>query len=252
MIEQIDSGFFARPPSEVGTSPGVLIFHGGGGLTDHERDRAQMVAALGYIAYAPDLFGETFVDRGQATKVIGQLVAEPARLRQRTTAALARLASMSDVDPGRIAVIGHCFGGLAALELARSGADVRAAVSFHGRLANVEPARRGEIRARVLVCTGAKDPFCPRDHRIAFEDEMTAAGADWQHHVYADAMHGFSVPSTDPSKQPGCAYHELADHRSWAAMLGLFAEVMAPDLAPRPSGREAQAAAKRTHRMCGC
>ena len=207
--------------------PGVLVFHGGSGLTEHETERVRMLGALGYVAHAPDLFGETFTDRAHGMRVIGQLVAEPARLRERTAAALAELASRPDVDASRIAAIGHCFGGLAALELARSGADVRAAVSFHGRLVAVAPARRGEVRARVLACTGADDPFCPREHRIAFEDEMTAAGVDWQHHIYAGAQHGFSVPGIDPAKQPGCAYHELADRRSWAAMLALLGEVMA-------------------------
>lgn len=226
MPEPIDSGFLARPPSEGGPHPGILFFHGGSGSTEHERERAQRLAALGYVAYAPDLFGERFTDRAHGMRVIGQLVAEPARLRERATAALDRLASLSDVDAGRIAVVGHCFGGLAALELARSGAGVRAAVSFHGRLVSAQPARRGEVRARVLACTGAEDRFCPRDQRSLFEDEMTAAGVDWQHHVYGGAMHGFSVPSIDPTEQPGCAYHELADRRSWTAMLELFGEVL--------------------------
>src|SRR5262245_14885110 len=126
-------------------SPGVLVFHGGGGVTDHERDRVQMLAELGYVAFAPDLFGEVFTDRARGVAVIGELVAQPAKLRARTQAALAAFVARSDVDPNRVAVFGHCFGGLAALELARSGAAVRAAVSVHGRLAAVEPARRGEV-----------------------------------------------------------------------------------------------------------
>jgi len=201
---------------------GVLVFHGGGGLGDHERERVDRLASLGYAAFAPDLFGEKLSDRARGMALIGELVADPAKLRARTIAAFDRLAR--EVDRDRIVAVGHCFGGMAALELARSGTGVRAAVSFHGRLTSVAPAKPGQITARVLACTGADDPYCPRDQRVAFEDEMSAAGVDWQHHVYAGAMHGFTVPGVT---QPGCAYHELADRRSWAAMRALFDEVLA-------------------------
>jgi dienelactone hydrolase len=157
-------------------------------------------------------------------RVIGELVAEPSRLRQRTVAAMSCLAMRSGIET--MFAIGHCFGGLAALELARSGADVAAVVSFHGGLTTRTPARSGEVHARLLVCTGAEDPFCPAEHRAAFEREMTDAGVDWQHHIYAGAHHGFTIPGIDPSKQPGSAYHELAAKRSWHAMMGLFDEVL--------------------------
>ncbi len=219
------TGIVTSPPTGNRLA-GVLVFHGGSGLGDHERERLRALTALGHVAFAPDLFGEAFTDRAHAMRMIGELVGEPARLRERVTGALARLAAHSRVDPARLAAIGHCFGGLAALELARTGADVRAVVSYHGGLAARVPARAGEVRARVLACTGADDPFCPRDARTAFEDEMTAAGVDWQHHVYAGARHGFTVSGIDPAKQPGCAYHELADQRSWRATLGLFGEVL--------------------------
>jgi dienelactone hydrolase len=204
---------------------GVLFFHGGGGIGDHERDRVRRLAETGYVAFAPDLFGEVFADRARGMAVIGELVAQPASLRARVEAAWRRLGA-HDAVAGRTAAIGHCFGGLAALELARSGADVRAVVSFHGGLAAREPARPGEVRARVLVCTGADDSFCPRDQRSAFEDEMTRAGVDWQVHVYGGARHGFSVPGIDPARHPGCAHHEASDRRSWQAMLELLEEVM--------------------------
>jgi dienelactone hydrolase len=186
-----------------------------------------MLAEEGYLAFAPDLFGETFADRARGMAVIGALVGEPQTLRSRVGAAWRVLAEQPGVDAARTAAVGHCFGGLAALELARSGADVRAVVSFHGGLAAREPARAGEVRARVLACSGAADSFCPREQRSAFEDEMTAAGVDWQLHVYADARHGFTVPDIDPAKHPGCAYHEPSDRRSWRAMLDLLDEAFA-------------------------
>ena len=199
---------------------GVLVFHGGGGLAAHERERAGRFAALGYAAFAPDLFGEVFADRAAGMRVIGALVADPDRLRERVIAARDHLAARIGAP---VAAVGHCFGGLAALELARSGADVRAAVALHGALTTRAPARPGQVRARVLACTGGDDPFCPREQRAAFEDEMTAAGVDWQHHVYGGARHGFSVPGV---AAPGCAYVAAADRRSWAALCALLDEVL--------------------------
>jgi dienelactone hydrolase len=200
---------------------GVLVFHGGSGLGAHDRERAGRLAELGYVAFAPDLFGETFTDRAQGMAAIGALVANPVELRGRVVAARDRLAAYPGI--ATTAAVGHCFGGLAAFELARSGADVRAAVGIHAALTTRAPARGGEVKARVLACAGADDPYCPRDQRAGFEDEMTAAAVDWQLLVLANAKHGFSVPGVT---QPGCAYHEPSDRRSWAAMLALFDESM--------------------------
>lgn len=215
-------GLLAVPDTDANQA-GVLVFHGGSGPTEHERYVVRRLAALGYTVLAPDLFGTVFTDRAHGMRVIGQLVAEPEPLRQRTTAALGWLRARGI---RHAFAIGHCFGGLAALELARSGAAIAAAVSFHGALTTRAPARPNEMCARVLVCTGAEDPFCLLDHRTVFEAEMTAAGVDWQHHIYSGARHGFTVMGIDPAKHPGCAYHEPAANRAWAAMLGLFAEVL--------------------------
>jgi dienelactone hydrolase len=218
------SGILATPA--IQPRGGVLVLHGGGGLAEHERDRVRMLAALGYVALAPDLFGEAFTERSRAMALIGELVTRPAAIRARVGAAWGRLCAVPGVEATRTAAVGHCFGGFAALELARSGAGVRAVVSFHGGLTTHAPAVANEVRARVLVCTGADDPFCPRERRAAFEDEMTAAGVDWQLHTHAGARHGFTVPGIDPEKHPGCAYHELADRRSWHAMRAMFDEVL--------------------------
>jgi dienelactone hydrolase len=125
------------------------------------------------------------------------------------------------IDASRLAAIGFCFGGLAALELARSGAELRVVASFHGGLSTRAPAQPGAVRASLLVCTGAADPFVPREQRAAFEDEMNAAGADWQLALYAHAQHGFTERS---ASRPGCAYDANADRRSWRALIDLLAE----------------------------
>jgi dienelactone hydrolase len=233
MFETIEYKAAGRAFSGIMAAPvagsirgGVLVFHGGSGLGDHEREQLQKLVALGFVALAPDLFGVAFADHSHAMQVIGELVAQPSVLRDRAAAALRRLVSHPGVGGGRVAAIGHCFGGLAAVELARSGANMAAAVSFHGSLATRAPAQPEQVRACVLACTGAADRFCTREQRAAFEDEMTAAGVDWQHHVYAGAQHGFTVPSIDSANHPGCAYNEPAHRRSWHAMLGLFGEVL--------------------------
>ena len=191
----------------------VVVCHGGGGRAPHERERIDRLAGMGFVAAAPDLY-----ESPPSIERIKALVAEPTELRRRVLAAVDAMR-----EHGRVAVVGHCFGGTASLEAARSGADLACAVAFHGGLAAPAPAQPGSIRARVLACCGAADPFCPRDQRSAFEDEMTKAGASWQLVVHGGAMHGFTVKGIS---RPGCAYDELADRASWAAMTALLDETI--------------------------
>jgi dienelactone hydrolase len=218
------AGFLALP-RRPWPRPGVLVLHGGAGLGEHEREQARRLAALGFAAYAPDLLGGPFASREQGMAVIGDLVGEPTALRARCQAALQALQAQAAVDARRAAVIGFCFGGLAALELARSGADIAAAVIFHGGLHTAAPTYLGSVRAKVLVCTGAADPFVTAEHRTAFEAEMTAAGADWRMIVHGGAMHGFTHPGLTPATSPGSAYDGVAAERSWRSMRDLLAEV---------------------------
>ncbi|HEY3802389.1 MAG TPA: dienelactone hydrolase family protein [Kofleriaceae bacterium] len=206
------AGVLATPQAEP--RGGITVFHGGGGLGDHDRMQCRRLAELGYAAFAPDLFGEPFRDRAHGMAVIGALVADPDRLRERAIAAWRVVADRGLVT----AAVGHCFGGLVALELARAGADVSAVASFHGGLATRAPAQPGKVRARILICTGADDPHAPRDARNAIEDELTAAAADWRMLVLGGARHGFTLE--------GDAYHGAADRRSWRAFRELLDEVM--------------------------
>ena len=221
-------GFLAVPERIVGgPRGGALICHGGSGVQSHEREQLERLARLGFVAFAPDLFGEALTDRAHGMRLIGALLADPESLRSRVVAALDVLRAR--VTGERLVAIGHCFGGFAALELGRTGVDVRAVVCFHGRLATAASVGTGTMKARVLVCSGADDPFSTLDERASFEAEMTAAGADWQHHVYGGVVHGFSVEGI---VGPGCAYHSSAARRSWAAATALFEEVLG---SPSPS-----------------
>jgi dienelactone hydrolase len=222
-------GFYLEPNEAAdGPRAGVMVLHGGAGVGAHERQRALMLSELGYVAFVPDLFGEVFHSRERGVAVITALVGDPPALRARLIDALVCMRSLPRVDGSRVAAVGFCFGGLAALELARSGADVRGVVSVHGGLTARAPAQPGRVKAAILVCAGAADPYVTREHRSAFEDEMTQAQADWQLQLYSGAEHGFSERAVaGSSERPGCRYHEAADRRSWAATQRFLAEALA-------------------------
>ena len=209
--------------------PGVLVFHEGLGLGDFAMERARRLAALGYVAFAADMFGDRRQARNlqEVATLVGGLRAAPEKLRARGCAALETLAALPQVDGSRLAAIGFCFGGSVVLELARAGADLKAAVSFHGVLPTKMPAVSGSVKASVLVCTGADDPLAPPDQVAAFENEMRAAAVrDWQVISYGNALHGFTNPAADGTMLRTALYNAQADRRSWASMQRLFDEVL--------------------------
>jgi dienelactone hydrolase len=222
-------GYLAIDENAAGPRPGVLVFHEGLGLGEFAMERARRLVGLGYVALAADMFG----DRRQASNLqevanlVGGLRAEPEELRARSRAALAVLAALPQVDAGRLAAIGFCFGGSVVLELAREGADLKAVVSFHGVLATKMPAQPGLVKASVLVCTGVDDPLAPPEQVADFENEMRTGGVkDWQIIAYGNTLHGFTNPAADGSIMRAALYNEQADRRSWGAMKSLFDEVL--------------------------
>ena len=222
-------GYLAFDEAQAGPRPGVLVFHEGLGLGEFAMARARMLAELGYVAFAADMFGERRQARNlqEVANLVGGLRGEPEILRGRGHAALATLKAMPQVDAGRIAAIGFCFGGSVVLELARDGADLAAAVSFHGVLTTKMPAEPGTVKASVLVLTGADDPLAPPDQVAAFEAEMRGAQVpDWQLISYGNTLHGFTNPAADGSMLRSALYSARADRRSWASMRGLFDEVL--------------------------
>jgi dienelactone hydrolase len=222
-------GYLAIDDNAAGPRPGVLVFHEGLGLGEFAMERARRLAGLGYVALAADMFG----DRRQASNLqeiatlVGGLRAEPDKLRARGRAALDVLAALPQVDAGRLAAIGFCFGGSVVLELAREGAELKAVVSFHGVLTTKMPAQPGLVKASVLVCTGVDDPLAPPEQVADFENEMRTGGVkDWQVIAYGNTLHGFTNPAADGSMMRTALYNEQADRRSWASMKGLFNEVL--------------------------
>ena len=226
-------GYLAFDETAAERRPGVLVFHEGLGLGDFAIARARMLAELGYVAFAADMFGDRRQARNlqEVAKLVGDLRDEPKMLRARGRAALAKLAALPQVDANRIGAIGFCFGGSVVLELARGGADLKAVVSFHGVLATRTPAVSGNVKASVLVCTGADDPLAPPEQIKAFEDEMRAADVrDWQVISYGNTLHGFTNPAADGSMLRTALYSEQADRRAWASMRSLFDEVFRSDV----------------------
>lgn len=222
-------GYLAHDDSVAVRRPGVVVFHEGLGLGDFVMARARMLAELGYVALAADMFGDRRQARNlqEVANLVGGLRNEPETLRGRGRAALAALAALPQVDSARIAAIGFCFGGSVVLELAREGADLTAAVSFHGVLTTRMPASPGKVRASVLVLTGADDPLAPPEQVTAFENEMRAGEVrDWQVISYGNTLHGFTNPAADGSMMRTALYSAQADRRSWAAMRGLLEEVL--------------------------
>jgi dienelactone hydrolase len=220
-------GFLAYEEGAPARRPGVLVVHEGLGLNDFPMERARMVAKLGYVALAADLFGERrqAKDLEEARALIGALRSEPSKLRKRAASALDVLSRLPQVDATRLGAIGFCFGGTTVLEMARGGADLKAVISFHGVLSTAAPAAAGAIKARILVCTGADDPLVPAVQVTRFEDEVRAAKvADWQVLSFGNTLHGFTNPAADGSIMASALYSESADRRSWAAMKSLFEE----------------------------
>ncbi len=209
--------------------PAVLVCHEGPGMTAHSRHRADRLAAeLGYVAFALDYWGDGQpLPADEVMPKIGALMADQAETRRRATTALDLLLAHPRADRSRVGAMGYCFGGTMALELGRDGAPVHAIVGFHSGLANATPADAANITGKVLVCIGVDDPIIPPAQRQAFEDEMNAAGVDWQMLLHSGAGHSFTNRLADGSR-PGFQYHEASDLRSWRAMAAHFDEVFAP------------------------
>ena len=219
------TGFLAWDETAGGKRPGILVVHGGAGLDEHAKGRAQCLADLGYVVFACDMYGDGIAgDRQRVMARVVELRDDPLGLCRRAQAGIDFLASHPRVD-GRLAAVGYCFGGMTVLELARSGVELAGVVSIHGGLKTTRPAQASHVKAKVLVCHGALDPHVPMTDVTAFIEEMSSAAADWQLIIYGGAMHGFTHKETAVPRTPGVAYHALADARSTAATQAFLTEL---------------------------
>jgi len=220
-------GFLAYDDSKTEPRPGVLVIHDWTGLQDYAKERTKMLAELGYVAFAADIYGKGVrpTDPKECAVMSGKYKSDLPLLRRRVALGFEQLKKQKQVQPDKIAAIGYCFGGTSVLELARSGADVKGVVSFHGALATTLPAKPGAVKSKILVCHGDADPFVKPAEVAAFKEEMANAKADAKFIAYPGAVHSFTKKEAgdDPSK--GQAYNENADKESWAEMKKFFKEI---------------------------
>jgi dienelactone hydrolase len=225
--DTICEGYVAMPAG-AGPHPAVLVAHNWAGQTDADNGVADRLAALGYIGIAIDVYGQGVRGEpmGDNSGLMGPWMADRAGLQRRLLAAVSAAAAHPAVDANRIAVIGYCFGGLCALDVARSATPhVKAVVSFHGVYAPNGLAAQ-PISAKVLVLHGWDDPMTPPDATVALAKELSASGADWQIHAYGGTMHAFTAPGAN-NPAGGVQYNADADRRSWQAMTNFLGEVFA-------------------------
>jgi dienelactone hydrolase len=216
-------GYLAYDDSFTGKNPAIIIIHEWWGLTDYPKRRAEMLASLGYVAFAVDMYGDGKIadNPGDAQKLAGESMKDPDMLKEKFMAAIEFLKRNEHVDSTRIAAIGYCYGGGVVLNMARVGVDLKGVVSFHGSLATATPAQKGIVKAKLLVCNGGADKFVSENDIKNFKKEMKAAGINYKFLSYKGALHAFTNPeATELGKKFNIpiAYNKEADKRSWKEM----------------------------------
>jgi len=205
-------------------APGILVCHQGGGLRDHEKERARMLADLGYVAFALDMYGEEVTGRDSAMALLNGLVQNQKLWDERILAGLAQLKAQPNVDTSRLAAIGFCFGGMTVLEAVRASEELACVVAFHPGLTGLPESDPRKVTGKVMVCAGQLDPLIPDDARTRFLKLMCEANADLQYINYSLAGHSFTDKSVAAFNMPNFEFHASTDRRSWAAMRDLFDE----------------------------
>jgi dienelactone hydrolase len=222
--------YLAWDASQQEPRPGIVVFGEWWGLNDYQKRRARQLAELGYVALAADMYGDgrIAVDATEAGNLMSGLFADMAGTSARVRAAVEQLSRQSGVDPTRVGAMGYCLGGALALHAARLGLDLRGVASFHGSLGRTHPARRGEVKAKVLVCHGEDDSFISAEEQAGFRNEMDELGVDCSFVAYPGAKHGFTNPdATENGRKYSLplAYNESADRESWQVMKSFWADV---------------------------
>ncbi|MBE0597075.1 MAG: dienelactone hydrolase family protein [Desulfuromonadales bacterium] len=226
-------GYLVHDDAVKGKRPGVLVVHEWWGHDDYARQRARMLAEMGYTALAVDMYGggRKASHPDDAKQMSGQLRQNLPLATERFEAGLKLLRQHPSVDGGKIAAIGYCFGGGVVLEMARRGAELAGVASFHGSLGTDRPAKAGDIKAQLLVLNGAADPFVTPEQIAAFNQEMAEAGITYHFVNYQGVKHSFTNPEADRHGQKfnlPLAYDREADRRSWQELDKFLREIFQP------------------------
>ena len=225
------TGYLVYDNNLSGKRPGILVIHEWWGHNDYARKRADMLAKLGYVAFAVDMYGDGKLAEhpSDAGKFMNEVTSNMQLAEKRMHAALQVLNNHAQTDKDKTAAIGYCFGGAMVLHLARIGTDIDGVVSFHGSLGTKSPASKDKVKAKVLVLHGADDPFIPAEQVESFKKEMNTAGVDYEFVAYPNVKHSFTNPQADEfSKRfelPALQYDAMADKDSWNRMQTFFTEI---------------------------
>ena len=224
--EAILEGFLAWDDAATGPRPGVLVSHAWAGRGEFECQKARDLAAKGYVGFALDLYGKGVLGGGpeENAGLMKPFLDDRAMLKRRMAQVIELVSGLDQVDSSKVAAMGFCFGGLCVLDLARSGADLRGVVSFHGLFNPPADVEAVPIKAKVLALHGWDDPMVPPDQVVALAKELTDAGADWQIHGYGQTMHAFTNPAAN-SPEMGTVYQADADRRSHQALWNFLDEL---------------------------
>ncbi len=223
-------GYCAYDDRSQTKRPGVLVIHDWTGRNTFVEEKAKQLAEQGYVGFAVDMYGDgkTGQTKEEKSALMTPLIQNRQLLLSRIVAALTTLKNMSMVDTNQLAAIGFCFGGLCALDLARSGAAIQGVVSFHGELSPPPTPPQAKIKAALLVLHGYDDPMVSPAKVNAFAEEMTRAKADWQINMYGHTMHAFTNPeANDPGF--GTVYQPTTNARAFKAMALFFNEIFNAD-----------------------
>jgi len=222
-------GFIAYDENRKGKLPVIVVVHEWWGLGDYVKDRARQLAGLGYFAFDADLYGgKTAGNPTEAIALSKPYYSNPELTKPAIEAAIAKAATFPNTDTTRVAAMGYCFGGYVAVNAAKLGVPLKAAVSFHGRLTGVTP-EKGVIKAHILICQGGADQLVPEGDQDAFKKNMDSAGALYTFITYPNAMHAFTNPDATAlgiQFNMPIAYNAAADQASWKDMASLFKKTL--------------------------
>ena len=219
-------GYLAWDDAVQGPRPGVLVVHEWWGLNEYARQRAEQLAKLGYVALAADMYGEgkTTEHPKEAGEMAGKVRANVEEWRKRAAAALETLKAQPQCDSKRVAAIGYCFGGATVLQLAYTGADLKAVATFHAALPPASAAEAKQIKPTILICNGGDDTFIPDAAIKAFREALDKGAAKYEFVSYPGVRHSFTVPGADKHGLDGLKYDKKVDEDSWQRMVKLFEE----------------------------